>query len=202
MRQRIAVDCDDVIANVNDSVREFINQTYGFNHTSEDYRVDGEYKTYWERIWGLKEGESADWFSRYIASGRMADLEPVDSALGVLERLKDRYSLILVTARSLDEVGYTDSWLARHAPGLFDEVTFVHRWQAALGDQVSKGEICQQLGANYLIDDNYDHCLSAAELGLQAVLFGDYGWNRRYETPAGVVRAGGWSEVMEFFDAA
>lgn len=48
-RSRIAVDCDDVIANVNESMRHFINETHGFNHTADDYRVEGEYHRYWER---------------------------------------------------------------------------------------------------------------------------------------------------------
>lgn len=199
-RQRIAVDCDDVIANVNDSVREFINASYGLKHTAEDYRVAGDYRGYWARIWGVSEAQSDDWFSRYISSGRMTHLDPVDGALETLEGLASRYSLVLVTARSALEVEYTEQWLDRHAPSLFDDVTFVHRWRRAPDHQVTKGEICRELKADYLIDDNYEHCQSAATLGTKAILFGDYGWNREYELSGDVVRAADWQAVREYFD--
>lgn len=199
-RRRIAVDCDDVIANVNDSMREFINESYGFNHTANDYRVEGEYHRYWERIWGIPEGQSVDWFSRYISSGRMAHLMPVDGALETLEGLRARYSLVLVTARSSLEVGYTEQWLAQHAPKLFDEVAFMHQWRRDESHQVTKGDICRELGADYLIDDNYNHCAGAATLGAQAILFGEYGWNKQDELPPNVSRAKDWAAVRGFFE--
>lgn len=198
-RPRIAVDCDDVIANVNDSMRHFINEAYDFNHTAEDYRVDGEYHRYWERIWGVPEGQSVDWFSQYIASGRMAELEPVEGALEVLEELRARYSLVMVTARSSLEVEYTEQWLERHAPDLFDEVTFMHRWQRHPDHKVTKGEICCELRADYLIDDNYEHCRIAAMMGKKAILFGDYGWNRAYDLQSNMTRAENWHAVREYF---
>lgn len=198
-RQRIAVDCDDVIANINDNMRQFINDTFDFQHTAEDYRVDGEYHRYWERIWGIPEGESVDWFAQYVASGRMAELTPVEGALPALRALKDQYSLVMVTARSTLEVDYTVQWLERHAPELFDEVTFMHRWQRTPDHKVTKGEICHELKADYLIDDNYDHCRGAVAMGKQAILFGDYGWNRNYELQPNMIRAGDWQAVQEYF---
>lgn len=198
-RQRIAVDCDDVIANVNDSVREYINETRGFSHSADEYRVPGEYKRYWERIWNIPENQSVNWLSEYIESGRMYDLDPIQGALDALRSLRRRYSLVLVTARSLREVDYTEHWLERHAPGVFDEVTFVHRWSGEDGALASKASICTELGADYLIDDNYDHCQLMAECGRTALLFGEYGWNVSQPVVSGMHRARDWRAVEEYF---
>lgn len=201
-RHTIAVDCDDVIANINDDVRLFINETKGFAHTAEEYRVTGEYRRYWERIWGIADDQSVDWFDQYVASGRMAQLEPVPGALEALADLKQDYSLAIVTARSVKEVEFTEQWLATHAPDVFDHVTYVHRWQETLGSKPSKAAICQELGADYLIDDNYDHCRIAATMGKHALLFGDYGWNRDYPLQPNMTRVPDWSAVREYFTHA
>lgn len=198
-RQTIAVDCDDVIANINDDLRHFVNEAQGFRHTAEDYRVTGEYRRYWERVWGIPEGQSVDWFAQYIASGRMARLSPVPGALEALHHLKNDYSLVMVTARRQSEVESTEQWLENHAPELFDEVTYMHRWEASPDSTVTKAQICHGLGADYLIDDNYDHCRLVAEVGKRALLFGYYGWNRAQPTVPNMVRVQDWQAVQEFF---
>lgn len=168
-KQTIAIDCDDVIANINDAVRLFVNETYGLAHTPEEYRVTGEYKRYWERIWGVADHEHSDRFDHFVASGRMAHLEPIEGALEA------------------------------NAPRLFDDVTFMHLWDE--GDtKATKAQICKELKATHLIDDNYDHCKLAAEAGVRALVFGDYGWNRDRPLMAGMQRVNSWHEVLDYFN--
>ncbi|MFI5212346.1 MAG: hypothetical protein ACHQTE_00085 [Candidatus Saccharimonadales bacterium] len=196
----IAVDCDDVVANVNDGMRQFINDTYGTRHSPEDYRATGEYWHYWEKLWQISDTEAAQRFEHFITSGRMRHLDLVTGALGGLAWLKDRYDLIMVTARSEAEVEFTHFWLKQSTPGIFKDVIFVHTWDT-LDKKATKADICLSLGATYLVDDNYDHCRLAAEAGLQALLFGDYGWNRAAQLGQRITRVRDWREVKEFFDA-
>lgn len=199
IRQTIAVDCDDVIANINDAIREFVNETYGETHTAEEYKVTGSYKRYWDRIWGTSDGESSDRFVEFVASGRMAKLEQVPGAIKVLTGLKQNFKLVMMTARGAAEADYTHKWLETNAPGLFDDVTFMHLWDR--GDKkTTKAEICQEIGADYLIDDNYDHCRIAAECGVCSLLFGDYGWNRGLKRIDNMTKVNDWDEVKRFFD--
>jgi FMN phosphatase YigB (HAD superfamily) len=199
VKQIIAVDCDDVVANVNDAVRLFVNEVYETNHTAEDYRITGEYQHYWERIWGTPDGKTSDRLERFIASGRMHHLEPIPGALECLEYLKHDYEIVMVTARSPSEVEATHAWLNRYAPDVFKNVTFTHLWDVA-SKKATKAEICQALGATYLIDDNYTHCQIASGVGIQALLFGDYGWNRARPDLKNMIRVNSWSEVREYFD--
>lgn len=195
----IAVDCDDVVANVNDAVRQFVNETYKTNHSPEDYRVTGDYQYYWERIWGMPEGHTPNPLQQFIASGRMYHLEAVPGALESLTHLKRTHEIVMVTARSPAEVEATHAWLGRYAPELFKDVTFTHLWDAE-DKKATKAEICQALGASYLIDDNYDHCRIASEVGIQTLLFGDYGWNRGRPDVSNMRRVNDWDEVREYFN--
>lgn len=195
----IAVDCDHVVMDINEGIRLYVNEAYGESHTQEDYQVNGSYRRYWERVWGTPEGVKSDRFAQFIDAGKMAELEEIPDALESLRSLKDRYDIVMLTARSEREVGDTHSWLGRHALGVFDQVIFMHQWQPEQA-LPTKGEICRGIGAKYLIDDNYDHCQIASNLGVASLLFGDYGWNREVELADGMVRASDWSAVKRYFN--
>jgi hypothetical protein len=60
----------------------------------------------------------------------------------------------------------------------------------------TKAELCREIGAEYLIDDQIKHCAGAARAGLKAVLFGR---SPGAALPAGVTRAAHWDEVAEYF---
>lgn len=196
--RKIAVDCDDVIANMNDAVREFANSTQGYTHTREDYLVEGEYYGYYERIWGAETDQPVNLFGQFVEAGSLGRLEPLPKAIEVLHELKERdYSLTIVTARSEPAVEFTESWLDKHAPQLFDDVTYTYRWIAESGEKMTKAEICREIGARCLIDDNYEHCRLMAEIGGQALLFGDYGWNRSRPLVPNMIRVNDWENIRD-----
>jgi 5'(3')-deoxyribonucleotidase len=58
--------------------------------------------------------------------------------------------------------------------------------------------VCVEIGADWLIDDNPEHCLSAIEHGLNTILFGDYGW--QYKAPEHLYRCKNWEEVERLLD--
>ena len=92
----------------------------------------------------------------------------------------------------------TYEWVKKYFPGVFEGVHFVPIWET--NNKVTKAEICQQIGADYLIDDLPRHCNLAAEVGIKALLFGDYSWNRNEEITEGVTRVKDWPAVVEYFD--
>lgn len=195
----IAVDIDDVLANEHLAIREFINEKYGVSHTPEDYLVDGTYWGYWERVWGRDKEEGHEWFRSFIQSGAKAHQQPIDGAIDTINHLKKRYQLVVVTSRESSLVDITQAWLEDHFPSTFKGVEFVHVWS---GDKkTSKGIICKEIGANYLIDDSPEHCELAAEAGVTVLLFGEYGWTRSRDLPNSVVHVRDWRAVREYFDA-
>lgn len=195
----IAIDIDDVLGNENGAVREFMNKTYGFSHTAEDYLREGEYWGYWEGVWGVDKKTGAKMYETYAAAGIKAQHEPIIGVIDAINILKQNYQLVIVTMRDDRHVAETHEWLERHFPKTFDRVEFLPLW----GDknEITKAHIARELGASYLIDDNAEHCRLAAEAGLTALLFGTYGWNRSSVVTKGVIRVADWTEVLRYFDA-
>ena len=76
-------------------------------------------------------------------------------------------------------------------PGVFTEIEHV-------GLDGSKGEVCQRLKADVLIDDNYKHLVSARECGVDSLVwFGDYPWQTQVDASGGAMRCRSWYEVQD-----
>jgi 5'(3')-deoxyribonucleotidase len=198
-KEIIAVDIDDVAADENGGIREFANREYGFNHTHEDYLEEGVYNGYWEAIWKVSPEKANEIYEAFVNSPDKANLKVIEGAIESINRLKDKYELVVITSRESVAMEVTKPWLERHFPDTFSRVEFVVAWSQ--GERVSKAVIADALGVDYLIDDNATHCNLAAEAGIQPLLFGDYGWNRKVELHPLTKRAKDWPEVLEYFGA-
>lgn len=193
-KQIIAVDADDTIFDENTAVRLFMNDTYGFTHTAEDYLMEGPFMGYWEHIWNTTPEETNDMYEKFVVSTYKHNLEPIEGALRVLQKLKKSYDLVVVTARDHRGVSMTHESLALHYPDIFSDVHFVPLWGSS--KKATKAMICNEIGASYLVDDSPKHCELAVAAGVQAILFGSYGWNRFQDVPSGVTRCKTWDDVL------
>lgn len=196
-RPIIAVDADDTIFDENNAVRLYMNERYGFEHTVEDYEVTGPYMNYFADIWQLSAAETTARYEAFEVAYKM-NLKPLPRAIQVLRDLKANYDLVVLTSRNHRLVAYTHGSLAEHYPNIFKNVYFKPLWGGA--KKVTKAEICLEIGASYLIDDCFEHCELAAEAGVEALLFGEYGWNRIQELPPHMTRVKNWAVVKEYFD--
>ena len=196
-RPIIAVDVDDTIFDENNAVRLYMNERYGFQHTLEDYRVPGPYHHYFEAIWQVSAEETTVRYEAFEAAYK-TKLKPLGDALRVLKALKSSYDLVILTSRDHRLVAGTHKSLTEHYPDIFRDVHFRSLW----GDdeKATKAQICLEIGAGYLIDDCFEHCELAAEAGVEALLFGDYGWNRTQALPAHMTRLKDWVAVKDYFD--
>lgn len=200
MRKVVAVDIDDVLFDEHQSMRLFINKNYGLQHTTEHYDIEGPYWGYWQKVWGVDEEESKRRYITYVESGAKTKPTLVPGAIEAVNELKRRYELAVITSRyDPDVVNTTPAWLEEHFPQIFKRVEFVIDW--GTDRKMSKGIIAEKIGASYLVDDSYLHCQSAAEQGIQGILFGDYGYSRQYrgEHPL-ITRAYNWKEVVGFLN--
>ena len=198
-RQIIAIDADDTIFDENTAVREFHNQAYGTSHTHEDYLAPGVYGTFWEHIWDTDTEETLRRYEEFVEHKLQYNLPPLKGALDVLKWLKKSYELVIVTSRDKRSIKMTHEALEEHYPELFSGVHFVPLW--GTNTKATKAQICNEIGADYLIDDSYEHCKVAAESGITSLLFGVYGWNQSQPLVTGMQRVAHWQEVREYFEA-
>jgi len=195
MSKTIAIDIDDVLA-IN--VPAFIahsNERWGTRLTIDDY------EEHWGRMWKVDHQEFRSRSEEFHDSDLMATYAHQEDAVPVLEKLKKEYKLVVTTSRQIKLEQLTQEWIGKYFEGIFTEIHFAGMWDKITKDShlATKAALCQQIGADYLIDDQPKHCLAAAEVGLQSLLFGDYPWNKDVEEFDGLKRVNNWCDVAEYF---
>jgi FMN phosphatase YigB (HAD superfamily) len=193
-KRTIAIDIDDVIADTNGTMRDWINRKTGKALTSDDFSIEGEYWGYYERIWELHDIThlTFDEFESELIQDQ-AHVPLLAGAAFAIKQLAQAYKIILITSRSPSLEVATRRWLAEHLD-VEVELYFARNNRNAEGK--SKGELCVELGATLLIDDNVDHVQSAIDNGVAAILFGNYGWQSTFPNEA--KRFEQWSDIVEY----
>ena len=195
-RKTIAVDIDDVLSRSAEGFIAFSNERWGMSLKPEDYQEE------WAVVWGVPLDEALERSIEFHASGTVGNYQPNEAALPVLKKLAKTYNLVAVTSRRRLLQPETDAWMGRHFPGIFQELHYAGIWDELPKDQVmralkhTKAELCREIGADYLIDDQIKHCIGAAEAGVQALLFGASGGTK---TPTDVTPVADWSGVERYF---
>lgn len=199
MKKVIAVDLDDVLASSAQNFVEYSNKRWGTRLTVEDY------DEHWGEMWGIDHRQTKQRADHIYRSKIQADIKHFDDAQLVLKKLTDKYKLVITTSRHRLVQKITEEWLDTYFKGVFDNVHFAGIWDqghdADVAINLTKAELCRKVGATYLIDDHPKHCFAAAEVGVDALLFGDYRWNRSVTLPERVTRVRDWQEVERYFYA-
>jgi len=196
MKQKtIAIDVDDVLAISADALVRFSNQKWGTNLTVDDYDED------WSTMWKVDEKEAARRSKIWHSSGEFILKKPQEYGLEVLKELSKDFRLIVATSRRKELMEDTKDWLDTHFRGIFSEIHFSGIWDKndSEAHKVTKAQMCKEIGADFLVDDQLKHCLGAAEAGIPAVLFGEYAWNHSVNLPSKVTRCRDWQAVLEYF---
>lgn len=123
-------------------------------------------------------------------------IEPIEGARQALDKLSKQFRFVAVSSRSSIQQDQTLLWLTAVFGQVFESVHCIDSKHTGL----SKGDFCKELGASYLIDDNIEHCKTAAEVGVTPILFGSYGWQVKSVKNMSFHRCRNWSEVLEYFD--
>jgi 5'(3')-deoxyribonucleotidase len=199
-KQIIAIDIDDVLADSTDALRRVVNERLGVNLKPEDYHIQNEdYWNHYVTVWkshGLEGKITLDDLEPMMVASQ-SHVFPHNQALKTLQNLKKRYELIIVTSRPPSWRPATEKWLGEHFPNIFGRILFTR--ESKDSKHTSKGEICANNNVDWLIDDNVEHAQSAADMGIEVILFGDYGWH--HKVPPHFQRCKTWRTVLEYFDA-
>lgn len=198
VKKTIAIDIDDVLADSTEALRNDVNLMYGLNLTREHYLVEDTYSRYYEKVW--ERNNVGHLVSFDDLRGQMiadqSHIKPIHNAIQATKKLATSFNLVTVTSRSRAWMPETRRWLNNNFKGVFSDSIFVHHDD---GDTRTKGDVCVEIGAEWLIDDNPDHCQSALAKDVKAILFGNYGWSRTTGENR-MTRANNWKQVLELFE--
>jgi 5'(3')-deoxyribonucleotidase len=192
-KQTIAVDVDDVLAEHVNTMIDWSNKNLHLNLTPKDYGP------HYHIMWNVSVEEAEMHTIAFHESGVYKDFAVIDKAFDALQILKQSYDLVVVTARRKMVINESLEWINQFFPNIFRDVHFVPVWEP--NSTVSKADICQNIGAAYLIDDLPRHCNVAAEAGISSLLFGQYSWNKDDAVNPLVTRVKNWQAVLEYFNA-
>jgi 5'(3')-deoxyribonucleotidase len=182
----IAVDCDDVLIETTLFLVRDYNNKFNTNVNLEDAHKPNN------PDWGTDDnGLILDRLSEIQNSKEYAEIKPIAEAINAIHRLVKDNELHLITARDGSVEVATMAMLDRYFSGCFISVEHV-------GKARSKGEVCRQIKADILIDDNILHLLSALDYGMPsggALHFGNYLWNQLGDPIEGVIECHNWEAV-------
>lgn len=196
----VAVDVDEVLAGFVPALLRFHNERYGTSFEMSDV-----HSYHFSDVDGFgTEAEVAAKIQEFFASAHFADMPVVEGARAVLERHRADVNFYIVTSRQHSIERQTLAWLQRHYPGLFCGVLFGNHYGTS-GAKRSKEDMCAEVGADMLVDDNirYITGCAAARPGMRCVLLdvgGAYAWSRGdgngdASFPPNAVRVLGWAAV-------
>lgn len=193
----IAIDIDDTIVATREVIVKIANQQSGLNLGLEHYEGPGNYWDYYSKIWeqhGIDDIDPEVVYAELHHNQAIIPLLP--GAEFAISELSKKYKIVLVTARSSDWEADTRQWLTEQFGDRAPELYFSEAHKGKAGSK-TKGQICKEMGAEWLIDDHIDHCQSVLDEGLNAILFGEYGWHQ--DVPEGLIRSKDWQAVLEYF---
>jgi len=197
-RQKIAIDIDDVLADNAAGFIAFSNNTWGTTLQTEDYQE------HWMELWNVDLAEAERRGATLHEAAIFKEYNHSEAALPVLKRLSKDYDLCIVTSRRSHTRDDTFAWIHQHYEGLFSDemIHYAGIWDKGItldGLSVTKADVLAEVGADYLIDDQFKHCEGVALSGRKALLFGEYKWNQVDVLPSEVVRVKDWAAVEEYF---
>lgn len=194
----IAVDIDEVLGEYAPEFVAFSNERWGTNLRVEDYHEN------WSELWQIEHDQARPRVDAINNSDIVTRLKPVAHADRALELLSERYDIVLVTARPTIFEKDTRAWLERHYKSLSPDIHFIGMFDGVITDTSylkTKSLVYSQIQPVFVIDDQIKHCQAAADLGIDAILFGDYPWNRDKPENDLITRCADWNHVMAHIEA-
>lgn len=185
----LAIDCDDVLVGTAPYILAAYNAEHGTNIQLKDFYSNND------AVWGVTDDIATARVNAYLNTPEYHGVAPFQEAVSALTRLSTRYELHVVTGRHSALSDATHTMLEQYFPGLFSSVEFTSFFTK---NSRSKADVCEQLGASYLIDDHLHHAEVVAARGIPVLLFGLYPWNQTDNPlPPSIRRVVDWEEVCK-----
>ena len=193
--KRIALDIDDVTADFTEAMRVWVNTATGANLQPHHYAAEYDFWEHYGKVWadhGIAELVDYAKFTNELSLDQ-SSVPIVQGAKEAIAQLKQNYEIIFITSRDPILLDETRRWLDKHIDRTIP--IYLANNPTVQSTPQTKGELCVELGVQLLIDDNFNNCEDALANGVEAILFGSYGWNAR--APKTLTRCTSWEEVLE-----
>ncbi|MCX6748278.1 MAG: HAD hydrolase-like protein [Candidatus Pacearchaeota archaeon] len=189
---KIAVDLDDTLADSVTSFIDFYNQKYKPTLKYEDFtaytlnEINGMPKEEENKI--LEEFDNSEYYDK---------IKPLKEAIEAIKELSKKHEIIVVTSRPEKFEKRTRIWINKYLPEI-KNILFVRKVYHEIPK--TKAEVCREINAEVLIDDNLTHAHDCEKEGIRSILI-DYPWNRDNMPNSKLIhRVKSWAEIIKIIN--
>lgn len=198
-RRKIAIDCDDVLLDFNSGLATFSNENFGTSYYLENI-VEYDLSI----TWGIPGPQVIERILAFYNSQICSVLESIEGSVEGVTKLREKYELVVVTNRPSNLLPITEGSLNNHFRDLFEGIYCNNAFAKIYGLDESviptKALMCQELGAEVLIDDVYSNLDDCNDLGIKPILF-RRPWNKYLSDEKliteGIYPANSWEEIVK-----
>ena len=188
----IGVDADEILAEFMEHFLMFHNLKYQTNFSKNEIS-----SFRFEEVFKIEEKAVLRRIGEFYEAEAVSEIKPVKGAIeGINKLLEKGYELEIITARPPYYREITVEWVEKHFPEKFKQIHFAFNPFNKNSERLTKAQICKQIGAEVLIDDNLVNALDCAENGIMVYLM-NAPWNQTQDLPKNVVRVESWEEIVK-----
>lgn len=188
----LAIDFDEVLFPLEESLALYHNQTYATRFLAEDLRKAYEYHL----VWGGTRRQANAKVADFRSSAIHAATKPMEGSARAIESLAGRFRITIITARGPTATAPTTNWIERWLPAqhISDVIFTGNEYERDF--IVSKTAVCKNIGVHYLIDDAMRYLREAHRSGIKTIKFGHDPYDDE-PIEEGMLWAAGWKEVTK-----
>jgi len=187
---KIAVDIDEVLADLLNQIILFHNEKYGTNFKRDDF-----YSYSYHEVWGGTIDQAIGKVEEFFDTNYFKETLPIKGALPSLLFLKEKgHDLFLITGRKYEVEEETKNWIEKYFPNIFSGIYHTNTY-APSGIRIDKSKVCKELGISLIIDDDILHVKDCTGEGVEVLVY-DSPWNQ-VGLPTGATRVFDWDEIVK-----
>ena len=186
----IAIDIDDVIANLIRSLIIFHNYKYGTRLKKEDF-----FSCWYREVWGGTKEDEVRKLREFFETHYFDEILPTPGSQKAMSYLiNEGHKLSVVTGRIYSLTKKTEEWIEMYFPNVFSEIYHTNSY-GLTGTKIMKSEVCKKQNMDFIIDDDMMHVVDCTNAGVPVVVY-DSPWNQG-PLPNGSFRMKSWNELPD-----
>ncbi len=182
----IGIDIDGVIGDSDKIFRKYMNQYFNLKLKRKDIK-----EFYYEKVLSMNPEDIQPFWEEFNNKGYWMEIPLLNNAKSSIDYLKEKYAIILITARTEKIKDLTLAWLEKHKIK-YDQLHFLNENESKITKVLQNN-----ISLNALIEDKLENALNFAGEGTRVFLF-DYPWNQFEKKIENLIRVKGWCDILSY----
>jgi len=163
MSRVIAVDIDEVLVPFLPALGRFYTRK-----TNIKTKFPQKYSYHYAPLFNITENESSELVREFYESSFHANLRPIKNSKEIILNLSENNTIVAVTGRQSYARDPTEKLLENIFKDCISDIIYCDHFT---DKSVSKGDVCKNINAQLLIDDNKQACLDCLSMSIPAINF-------------------------------